>query len=110
MKLIFTADNPQKIAHVTFAGKTYGITFIPHDPDSSYDGEIGVFTLSNRRIKYMRLKWDYQTFAMRKSYIRTIRTAADLFEHLTLCARFQTYLPECIALCEHVLTYGRYKR
>ena len=100
----------QKVCEVSFAGKAYGITFIPHDPCTDFDGEIGVFTPGNRRIKYMRLKWDHKTFALRKSYIRTIRSPEDLFEQLILCARFNTNIAESIALCEHVLKYGHSKR
>ena len=110
MKFLFTNDNPQQITEVTFAGKTYGITFIPHDPDANYDGEIGVYTMSNRHIKYMRLKWDYNSFAMRKSYIRTNRTPEDLYEFLITCAKLQTNMPGCIAFCEHVLKCGHCKR
>lgn len=110
MSNIITYDNGQQICEVSFAGKVYGITFIPHDPCTDYDGEIGIFTNSSRRIKYMPLKWDHNTFALRKSYIRTHRTPEDLFEQLILCARFNTNLVESIAVCEHVLTYGHCKR
>lgn len=112
MKYLFDKDHQQQITEVTFAGKTYGITFIPYepDPDTDYDGEIGVFTPGNRRIKYMRVKWDCDTFAMFKSYIRSNRTVKGLYTYITTCAKHQMHTQECVAFCEHVLTYGRGKR
>lgn len=107
---IITCDNGQQVCEISFAGKKYGITYIPHEPCTAFDGKIGVFTSSNRRIKYMPLKWDYKVFALRKSYIRTSHTPEELFQHLITCAKLQTYMPECIALCEHVLRHGHTPR
>ena len=109
---IITCDNGQQVCEISFAGKRYGITYIPHAPCTDFDGKIGVFSSSTRRIKYMPLKWDYknQIPIFRKSYIRTANSPEELFQHLITCAKLQTYIPECIALCEHVLANGHTPR
>ena len=113
MNFLFTDKNPQKVAEVTFAGRSYGITFIPSTvggPDDA--GEIGVFTLGQRRVKYMRIKWDYKAFLpqLRKAYIRSRLTAEELFEDLVFCSKSQTACTASCLFCEHVLINGRSRR
>lgn len=95
----------QPISHINLSGHNYAITYTAN--------EFGVCR-GYGRIKYMPVVWKYPAPhyfpQLYKTRLSMMGTAEEVYNNLLTCAKLQSNLPECIAICEHVLAHGRGKR
>lgn len=93
---------PNTIHYVDYKGYKYGIVFC--------DDRIGVIKNGCGIVKYMPVMFDYRassTFPkLFKTRLKFGSTAGDLVHSLVTCDKLNTFTPECIAVCEHILKYG----
>lgn len=92
----------QAFSHVSFHGYKYGITFA--------GDRFGVCKGGYGRVKYMPVNWKVNAPhyfpQLLKSRLNMMDTAEGLYNNLLACAKLQTFLPECVQICEHVLKNG----
>lgn len=91
-----------RFIRVNFAGREYGITV---------SGErFGVCAGGVGKVKYMPVVFSWRAGSylpnLNKTRLTMCAKAADLFENVAVCSKLKSFVPECIAVCEHVLKHG----
>lgn len=93
---------PGVVHTVNYKGHRYAVVFC--------DDRIGVAKNGYGKIKYMPVMFDYNIgFIFPKLFKTRLKfgsTAGDLVHSLVTCDKLDTFTPECIAVCEHILKYG----
>lgn len=90
---------------IDLRGRRYGVVY--------HDNKIGICANGFGRIKYMPVVFSYGFHflpKLLKTRLLLSTSAADLAETLTCNARFDSFIPESIAICEHILQHGRTPR
>lgn len=93
---------PHVIHTVNYKGHRYAVVF--------YDDRIGVAKSIFNDFKYMTVMFDYRASLLFPKLLKTRlkfgSTAGDLVHSLVTCDKLETFIPECITVCEHILKYG----
>lgn len=90
---------------IDLRGRRYGVVY--------HDNKIGICVNGIGRIKYMPVVFNYGVHflpKLLKTRLLLSSSAADLAQTLICNARFDSFIPESVAICEHILRHGRTPR
>lgn len=90
---------------IDLRGRRYGIVY--------HDNKIGICSNGYGQVKYMPVIFNYGVHflpKLLKTRLSVSSSAKELAETLIQNARIDCSIPESIAVCEHVLKFGRTPR
>jgi hypothetical protein len=90
---------------IDLRGRRYGVVY--------HGNKIGICSNGFGRIKYMPVVFGYGFHflpKLLKTRLLLSASAADLAETLACNARFDSFIPESVAICEHILQHGHTPR
>ena len=90
---------------IDLRGRRYGVI--------AHGDKIGVCANGFGKVKYMPVAFNYGVHfppKLLKTRLQLSSSAGDLAETLTNNAKLDCFIPESIAVCEHILQYGRTPR
>lgn len=90
---------------IDLRGRRYGVVY--------HDNKIGVCANGFGSVKYMPVVFNYGFHflpKLLKTRLLLSTSAADLAETLITNARLDAFVPESIAICEHILQHGHTPR
>ena len=92
---------PGIVHTVNYRDHKYAVVF--------YDDRIGVAKNGYGKFQYMPVMFDCNSSGFPKLFKTRLKfgaTAGDLLHTLVTCNKLDTFISECITVCEHILKYG----